>query len=225
MQIYVDGPIIISPSKHLTSVIDNLFNLNFHHWLLIVYWIAYCCVHSLLAALRLKSYLQTKRVKFYRYYRLMYSIFAMLTLCLLLIYQYSFPSILLISSVWIKDFSLLIFVFPGLVIMVIAIYKYFRLLSGIRSLYEAKPPAELRIEGIHKYMRHPLYAGTLLFVWGLFLAFPFLNNLIAVTIITIYTIIGIQFEERKLEIEFGRFYFDYKSKVPMLIPFLRRGIK
>ncbi|MEP7251587.1 MAG: methyltransferase [Ginsengibacter sp.] len=155
----------------------------------------------------------------------MYSIFAALTLLILLLFQYSFQSELLISSVWIKYISLMILVLPGFVIMILSIYKYFRLLSGIRSLYEAVPAVELKIEGIHKYVRHPLYAGTMLFIWGLFLIFPFLNNLIAVVIITVYIIIGIQLEEKKLEIEFGKFYFDYKAKVPMLLPFFKKSIK
>lgn len=119
----------------------------------------------------------------------------------------------------------MILVLPGFIIMILSIYKYFRLLSGIRSLYEAVPPVELKIEGIHKFVRHPLYTGTILFTWGLFLIFPFLNNLIAVVIITGYTIIGIQFEEKKLGIEFGKVYFEYKSKVPMLIPFLKKSKK
>ena len=225
MQIYGEGPIIIRLLKHLTSIIAYSFNLNSHHWLLAVFWVAYCCVHSVLATLRLKLYLKIKYEKLYRYYRLTYSIFATLTLLLLLIYQYSFQSVLLISSGWIKYLSLFIFVLPGLIIMILSIYKYFRLLSGIRSLYEAVPPVELKIEGIHKYVRHPLYAGTILFTWGLFLGFPFLNNLIAVVIIIAYTIIGIQLEEKKLEIEFGKFYFDYKAKVPMLLPFFKKSAK
>lgn len=103
----------------------------------------------------------------------------------------------------------------------ISILKYFKLLSGVLTLYRAKPPAVLKLEGIHKYVRHPLYLGTLLFVWGLFLIFPLLNNLIAVIIITGYILIGIRLEEKKLLIEFGNSYADYISRVPMLIPGLK----
>ncbi len=99
-----------------------------------------------------------------------------------------------------------------------AIFKYFKLLSGIKSLYETKQSAELKIDGVHKYMRHPLYLGTLLFIWGAFFIFPFLNNLIAVVLITIYVLIGIKYEEQKLILEFGESYNYYRLKVPMLIP-------
>jgi len=99
-----------------------------------------------------------------------------------------------------------------------SIFKYFKLLSGIRSIYLATPPAELKLDGIHKYVRHPLYLGTLLFVWGLFFIFPFLNNLIAVVAITIYVLVGIKFEEKKLVKEFGNDYAEYIKNVPGLFP-------
>ncbi len=110
--------------------------------------------------------------------------------------------------------------------MMISIYKYFRFLSGIRSLYHKEQLAVLRTDGIHKYVRHPLYSGTLLFIWGLFLVFPFLSNFISVSIITVYVIAGISLEENKLLVEFGESYKLYREEVPMLIPnFTRRENK
>ena len=105
--------------------------------------------------------------------------------------------------------------------MIISILKYFKLLSGIRTLYEAEPSTELLRGGIHNYVRHPLYSGTLLFIWGLFFIFPMLNNLIAVIIITGYVLVGIRLEEKKLLIDFGNMYADYMNRVPMLIPGLK----
>jgi protein-S-isoprenylcysteine O-methyltransferase Ste14 len=72
--------------------------------------------------------------------------------------------------------------------------------------------------GLHRYVRHPLYFGTLLFVWALFFVFPYLNNLLACIIITIYTLIGATLEEKKLVKQFGEQYISYKRQVPMLIP-------
>ncbi len=102
--------------------------------------------------------------------------------------------------------------------MMVAIYKYFNLLSGVRSLYQEKQVAELKVDGVHKYMRHPLYTGTLLFLWGVFFIFPYVNNLIAVLLITLYVLIGIKYEERKLVVEFGDSYRNYQLTVPKLIP-------
>jgi len=102
--------------------------------------------------------------------------------------------------------------------MFISIKKYFMLLSGVRSIFQPVPPSELKVEGIHRFVRHPLYSGTILFVWGLFFVFPMLNNLIAVVLLTLYVLIGIGFEEKKLLNEFGKKYEEYILKVPMLIP-------
>lgn len=197
-----------------------LFNkkLMTNYIILALFWCMYCALHSILAASKMKCILEKITGKFFRYYRLSYSIFFLITLAGILYYQYSFKSILLINFTALKFFSMLILLLPGLIIMGISIFKYFRLLSGVRSLYREKPAAHLKRNGIHQYVRHPLYLGTILFIWGLFCIFPMLNNLIAVTIITFYTLIGIQFEEKKLIKEFGNVYMEYIKKVPAIIP-------
>ena len=156
--------------------------------------------------------------KRYRYYRLIYSVLVSIGLALILWYQYSFMSPDLFSNTIFFWPAIIFMIIPGLIIMYISIRKYFMLLSGIRSVYQAVPPAELKVEGIHRYVRHPLYSGTILFVWGLFVLFPLLNNLIAVILLTAYVWIGIYFEEKKLIIEFGKKYEDYIATVPKLIP-------
>jgi protein-S-isoprenylcysteine O-methyltransferase Ste14 len=189
-----------------------------NHFLLVFLWIIYCLLHSVLAATKVKLFFKKNTGKLFRYYRLAYSLFSTFTLISLLFFQYSFISPVIINSVFMKYASMIIFVIPGLVIMIISIFKYFKLLSGIRSLYLPLPPSSLKLGGIHKYVRHPLYSGTVLFIWGLFFIFPMLNNLIAVLIISVYILIGIRFEEKKLLLEFGNLYEEYISQVPMLIP-------
>lgn len=104
--------------------------------------------------------------------------------------------------------------------MIICIRKYFNDLSGIQSLQTNRPPVTpvLQQSGLHKYIRHPLYAGTLLFVWGLFIQFPLVSNLIAAAAISIYVLIGIQLEEKKLVLEYGDEYLEYSGRVPKMIP-------
>ncbi|MEP6926989.1 MAG: isoprenylcysteine carboxylmethyltransferase family protein [Ginsengibacter sp.] len=196
--------------------VKNKLDLN--HWILFFLWIFYCVIHSTLATAKVKSIFEKASGKFFRYYRLAYTIFAAVTLLLILYFQYSFASPALINQSTIKYISFVIFVLPGLIIMMISILKYFKLLSGVRSLFEGNLPTELQKKGIHRYVRHPLYSGTLLFIWGLFFIFPMVNNLIAVGVITGYVLIGIRLEEKKLLIEFGNLYKDYISEVPMLIP-------
>ncbi len=191
-----------------------------HHLLLLSLWVFYCLLHSVLASSKFKKRVEKISGGFFRYYRLTYSIFAAASLLGLLFFQYSIQSPLLINSFFLKLAGLIILVLPGAIIMMISIFKYFKLLSGVRSLYQPKPPVGLKLDGVHKFVRHPLYSGTLLFVWGLFFIFPFLNNLIAVVVITGYVIIGIKFEEKKLLNEFGDVYREYIRNVPALLPAL-----
>jgi protein-S-isoprenylcysteine O-methyltransferase Ste14 len=76
----------------------------------------------------------------------------------------------------------------------------------------------LVIEGLNRYVRHPLYAGTILIVLGLVVFLPTMTNLIVFILILIYTLIGIKLEEKKLVEQFGQEYEDYRKNVPMLIP-------
>jgi protein-S-isoprenylcysteine O-methyltransferase Ste14 len=67
-------------------------------------------------------------------------------------------------------------------------------------------------------MRHPLYLGTFLFLWGLWLLFPTVSLLLANIVITGYTLYAIRLEEEKLVAEFGEQYIRYQQQVPKLIP-------
>ena len=73
--------------------------------------------------------------------------------------------------------------------------------------------------GLYRYVRHPLYTAGLVFIWLL----PIMTcNLLALNIgLTAYIIVGAYFEERKLLLEFGDAYAEYRQQTPMLIPGLR----
>lgn len=109
--------------------------------------------------------------------------------------------------------------------MIACVRKYFSVVTGIKAFAQKSCVSRLQTGGLHSYTRHPLYFGTLLFIWNLFLLFPSLGNLISCCIISIYTVVGIRIEERKLVAEFGDGYTEYSRKVPMLIPrfFMKRS--
>lgn len=81
--------------------------------------------------------------------------------------------------------------------------------------------SEFRQGGILKYVRHPIYSGTILILVGFWLFKPDTSTLISVGVLLGYLPIGIMLEERKLVKEFGDKYLAYKRNVPMLIPRLR----
>lgn len=183
-------------------------------------WVLYCSLHSIMAATSFKKRIQILFGKKYRYYRLFYNLFAVVTLALILLYQISFTSTLIFIPNLITKIAGITITALGAWIMAICITKYFKQESGFLWLNPeaSKEKTELYISGIHQFVRHPLYLGTLVFIWGLFIIFPSVVNLIAVSIITIYTLIAIRFEEQKLIAEFGDAYREYGRKVPMIIP-------
>lgn len=157
-----------------------------------------------------------------QFYRLYYTLFAFISLVFILIFLIRTPSYFLFNRTIFSYITGSVIGLTGVSIMIVCIRKYFTQLSGLKSIYQVKKSSnELMINGIHTYLRHPLYAGTFLFIWGLWLIFPFLSLLITNFIITIYTIIGIHWEEKKLVNEFGESYVQYQSKVPKLIPSFR----
>jgi protein-S-isoprenylcysteine O-methyltransferase Ste14 len=160
--------------------------------------------------------------RYYRYYRIFYSLVAAITLILLLIYQFTNYSPWLYTPGIVHYLIATPLVVAGLVVMSICIRKYFLNLSGVDVFLKKKRNNVLEKTGLHAYVRHPLYSGTLLFIWALFVLFPLLSNLIACIVITLYTWIGIKMEEEKLVMEFGDHYREYAASVPMLIPHLKR---
>ena len=77
----------------------------------------------------------------------------------------------------------------------------------------------LYISGLYRWMRHPLYTFSMLFLW----ASPVMSRslLIFNVLATAYFVIGSIFEERRLTADFGSAYTDYQSQVPRFIPYRR----
>ncbi|WP_127130154.1 methyltransferase family protein [Pseudoflavitalea rhizosphaerae] len=191
---------------------------------LIAYWTIFGLTHSLLAAERVKAVFSSFMGAHFQYYRLYYSIFSFLLLCWILWFQYSHPDQTLFRLPAYVSVAAALLLLPAMIIMSICIRKYFYHLSGIDALFpEKESSAKLETGGLNRFVRHPLYSGTLLLVWCLFLLFPTAGNLISAGMITLYTIIGTLFEEKKLRRSFGEAYILYQQQVPMLIPFLKRN--
>ena len=79
----------------------------------------------------------------------------------------------------------------------------------------------LRLDGLHRYVRHPLYTGTLLLLWG---GAPSDFGLATALWASLYLWIGTLFEERALLRLYGQAYADYRNRVPALVPWRGRAI-
>jgi protein-S-isoprenylcysteine O-methyltransferase Ste14 len=89
----------------------------------------------------------------------------------------------------------------------------------------AEEKMELKIEGVLKQVRHPIYSGLILVTIGFFLFIPTMASVVSCLCIFAYLPIGIYLEEKKLIAAFGENYLRYKKEVPALIPrlFAKKG--
>jgi len=194
-------------------------------FLLILLLILWGLIHSILASLSLKFLIKNRfGEKVIRYYRLVYNIFAVVSFLpiigLLIVLRdnqlYSIP------KPWVV-FPLLA-QFLSLLFLVIGLKQTGALeflgLHVFMGAIEPKPQS-LNKSGLYKYVRHPLYSAGLILLW----CSPVMttNSLIVSICLSIYIVVGAIFEERKLVIEYGDIYRDYRRKVPMLIPWLKRN--
>jgi len=181
-------------------------------------WSLFGLLHSLFAAGSVKRYFTSLLGRYVRYYRPVYSLFALLNLGLVVAEQFSMKSFYLGSFPLVKYLAGLFIGLPGAILMIVCIRKYFFNHSGIKAFFGRDEKPKLESDGIHAYVRHPLYLGTLATLWSIFLFFPLLSNLLACLAITVYTLIGIHLEEKKLLEVFGEEYAVYRRCTPMLIP-------
>jgi len=195
----------------------------FNTFLLILLLFLWGSIHSILASLPIKKFIKDRYgEKLIRYYRLAYNSFAVV----------SFLPILGLMFV-LRDIQLYSIPKPWVFIpMVVQIFSLIILTIGLKQtgaleflglhvfLDEKKPvPQSLNKSGLYKYVRHPLYSAGLVLLW----CSPIMttNSLIVSICLSIYIVVGAIYEERKLIIEYGDIYEEYRRKVPMLIPWFK----
>ena len=188
------------------------------HILLGAGWAAACTLHSLLAGTGVKSRIRQRLGSRYRYYRLAYNLFALASFGTLVGALGGLPSPSLWSASPVTDLLAWPMALGGLLIMYVSIRRFFLSFSGIQDLRGPAPPPTLQTDGLYRFVRHPLYLGTFLFIWSLFLFRPTAANGLVCLIITGYTLIGLRLEEKKLVAEFGQAYVDYQRRVPAILP-------
>lgn len=192
-------------------------SINQHIWLGAC-WIIFGIVHSVFAADIVKHFTKRLMKNSFRFYRLSYSVVATAMISYILYFNFTIVTIELWQATLIEKIISAVTGTIGLLVMTACIRKYFFDLSGIDVFFKRKATDSLQVNGLNKYVRHPLYAGTLLFAWSFFFWQPLLSNLISCVCITLYTVIGAYFEERRLIKTFGDDYKNYAAKVPMIIP-------
>jgi len=186
--------------------------LSQYIWLILM-WSVYFTIHSLLASQTIKSKLVEAGLPL-KAQRIIYNLVAIVGLLSILIYNGTLSPEVLIPKTQFSKIAALFLGGAG-VLIINAAFKQFNSGSflGIKD-----EPSELRRDGILKHIRHPLYAGTILMVAGLFVYDPRTATLVSAICIYIYLPIGIYLEEKKLVNQFGQLYISYRKEVPAIIP-------
>jgi len=188
-------------------------------WLILA-MLVWGLVHSLLASLRAKEWTRRQLGPAAdRCYRLGYNLFALVSLLpigwLLLVLPdrdlYALPA----------PWKYLMFAgqLAALVLLAVGVLQ-----TGVGSFLglsqlasgETPAPARLVVIGLYRYVRHPLYAAGLAYIW--LSPSMTVDRLTFYACVTIYILLGALFEERKLRREFGAEYARYAAATPMLIP-------
>jgi protein-S-isoprenylcysteine O-methyltransferase Ste14 len=111
----------------------------------------------------------------------------------------------------------------GLVVLAVGMLEYdrgrFLGLTQLRSP-DAAEDEPLRIGGLHRYVRHPLYSGAFLVLWG---HAQSESGLATAAWGSLYLLIGTYFEERRLVALYGKAYSDYRKAVPAFVPWKGRA--
>lgn len=198
--------------------------------ILAVLWIAWCVVHSLLISVRVTEFFKRTLKSRYKYYRLIYNLISFLSLGWLGLYSLGFKHTLLLgwSGYW-QALRLLLLLLTAFFFWTGARHydkAQFLGISQILNNNSAKgigAGGALNTSGIMAWTRHPWYLATILLLWSYF-SHLYISTLIINVILTLYVIIGMLLEEKKLLREFGEDYKKYQKAVPILIPYRRPSL-
>ena len=189
-------------------------------WLIVVIAL-WGIVHSLLASLRFKDFLRRVLGEgFMRFYRLMYNLLALISFLPVIYLMVALPDqpLYQVPAPW-SWFMLAGQGLSALLLLAAVLQTDILSFAGLRQLVEEEKPGHLVTNGLYRFVRHPLYTFGLLALW--LSPSMTVNSFIVYTALTIYILVGIVFEERKLLRTFGQEYAQYKSITPMLLPGLK----
>ena len=186
-------------------------------------WIAHCAVHSALISVRVTDFLQHALGDRYRFYRLFFNAFSLITLVPLLRYTHSAGWRTEWLFLWEGPLRIVqYFLIAVAAILVLTGARRYSMLQflGIRQVLQRSGGAmtesgEVDSGGVLSVVRHPWYLAVFLLLWAKDL------NLVEITVnavLSVYLVIGTFLEERKLVLEFGDEYKDYQRRVSMFVP-------
>lgn len=176
-------------------------------------WLAFYGVHSLLAS----GWCKRRLAGLGTSYRLIYNLLAVILFGAAL-YKSGGGQTLNWLNVPLVQWTGFVLLAAGLVVLFIAIRGYnLAEFAGLKQ--ENATEQILNTGGLNAYVRHPLYTGTLLFLFGYWFALAPTNHFAAIVAATcVYLPFGIRWEETKLRQVFGQQWDTYADQVKAILP-------
>jgi len=174
--------------------------------------------HSLLASTGIKDvFRRSFGNRFIKSYRLFYNLYAVISIIPILYLMVTLPAKSLYQASAPYDYIMRVGQGLSIFFLLVAVFQTDILsFAGLRQVIEEEKTGKLVTSGLYSYVRHPLYTFSLAILW--FSPVVSVNSFVVYLALTIYVLIGIIFEERKLLREFGQEYAEYRAVTPMLIP-------
>lgn len=100
-------------------------------------------------------------------------------------------------------------------------------LFGLKQIFDnlkdkIAPSSKFQTNYLYKIVRHPIMLGYIIAFWATPLMT--LGHLLFAVTTTLYIVVAVKhLEEKDLRQSIGKAYEDYENKVPMLIPFTKKG--
>jgi protein-S-isoprenylcysteine O-methyltransferase Ste14 len=187
---------------------------------LIILWMVYFVLHSILASVRVKKYVARHWPGLMPWYRLIFNAVATITLAppLYVLFRYQGTTLWTWQGPW-------FFIANGLALAAIAGFlvslRYydgseFLGLNQLRNhTHAVKDLESFQLSPLHRLVRHPWYALALVLIWTRDMNPAFL---VTALLLSVYFILGLRLEEKKLLLYHGDIYRLYREKVPALVP-------
>lgn len=199
------------------------------YFIICLIWAGYCFLHSFLISTWFTYHITRLFKKYYAFYRLFYVVISTYLLIILINYTDTFNNEIIITYNFPWSIIRYVLMYGSLLLFFYAFFFNYDSLSffGIRQILnmgkvnKSNSDDAIKKNGLLGIIRHPMYLTLIIFLWC---QTSKMMDVYLNIVLTIYVIIGTLLEEKKLVLEFGEAYIQYKKEVPMLIPFIKRKL-
>lgn len=178
-------------------------------------WLLFGALHSLLIHLTVRRELQKLFGVDDQTYKLFYALVSVVSLFVSILVTLLSNGHWVIKPDWVTYVGGAVLILGSFYLMKLSFKNYsFMVFLGLQPETKSK----LKYGGMNKFVRHPLYLSSILFLIGLMAFWPSDVMITTCLILIAYTFLGAKLEERKLIAQFGKAYLDYMREVPAFVP-------